>query len=549
MNPTRRSFLLSSALPAVAAAARRPNILLMITDDQGYGDLSLHGNRDLQTPHMDSIAREGVQFTQFQVCPVCSPTRSSLLTGRYNYRTGVVDTYLGRSMMYPDEVTLAEKLSGAGYRTGIFGKWHLGDVYPLRAIEHGFQEALVCTGGGLTQPSDPPGNRYLDPILQHNGKPEKSSGYCTDIFFGAAARFIEENHRRPFFAYVAANAPHEPLEIAESYVAPYRSRGLDDTTAKVYGMVKNIDDNIGKLLGRLKSLGLERDTIVIFMTDNGPQRQRFNAGMRGTKGSVYQGGIRVPFFLRWPAAVKPGSSTSRIAAHIDVFPTLLDACGVSGAGSPKVDGVSLMPLLRGSAARWPDRALFTQWHRGDEPQPFRNCAVRTQRHKLVDGKELYDLEADPAEQHDLAAQSPEIVSRLRESYQRWFADVSATRGYAPPRMILGTSHQNPVTLTRQDWRGEKAGWAADSLGHWEVEIGAAGRYRVTVRLQPSTSAATAHFRFNGVQASAPVAAGAAEASFPGVELQPSKGRLEAWLETGGVRTGALYVDVERKSGG
>ncbi len=548
MKPTRRGFLLSSALPAIAAAPPRPNILFMITDDQGYGDLSLHGNPDLQTPHIDSIARAGVRFTQFQVSPVCSPTRSSLMTGRYNYRTGVVDTYLGRSMMYPDEVTLPEKLAAAGYRTGIFGKWHLGDVYPLRAIDQGFQEALVCTGGGLTQPSDPPGNRYFDPILQHNGNPEKAAGYCTDIFFGAAARFIEENRRRPFFAYVAANAPHEPLEIAESYAAPFRSRGLDDRTAKVYGMVKNIDDNIGKLLGRLKSLGLERDTIVIFMTDNGPQHERFNAGMRGIKGSVYQGGIRVPFFLRWPRAVKPASTSNRIAAHIDVFPTLLEACGVSTAGGPAVDGVSLMPLLRGSPANWPDRTLFTQWHRGDEPQPFRNCAVRTQRHKLVDGNELYDLEADPAEQRDLAAQHPEIVDRMRKSYDRWFADVSATRGYAPPRMILGTSHQNPVTLTRQDWRGEKAGWAADSLGHWEVEVGAAGRYQVTLRLPPSQSAATAHFLFNEVRISASVPPGATQASFPSVELPARKGRFEAWLETSaGAKTGVLYVDVERKS--
>ena len=256
--------------------------------------------------------------------------------------------------------------------------------------------------------------------------------------------------------------------------------GLDDTTAKVYAMVKNLDDNVGRLIAALKRLGLEENTILIFMTDNGPQQPRYNAGMRGRKGTVYQGGIRVPFFVRWPRQFRAGTTVDRIAAHIDVVPTLLEACRVSPPSGAGLDGVSLLPLARGGAPSWPDRTLYFQWHRGDAPEPFRAAAVRSQRYKLVDGKELYDLEKDPAESADIAAANPEIVARMRKSYQAWFQDVSSTRGYDPPRIFLGTRHEDPVRLTRQDWRGPKAGWGADSAGYWEVDVREGGRYRVTL---------------------------------------------------------------------
>lgn len=542
---TRRQLLGAVAAPLVAQTrARRPNVILIISDDQGYGDLSLHGNPHLKTPNLDRIGREGVQFTQFQVCPVCSPTRSSLMTGRYNYRTGVVDTYLGRSMMHPDEVTLPEILGRAGYRTGIFGKWHLGDNYPLRSIDQGFQESVVCTGGGLTQPSDPPGNTYFDPLLKHNGQWRKYKGYCTDIFFEAAARFIEENRARPFFTYLATNAPHDPLQIDEAYVTRFRAMGLDDATAKTYGMVKNIDDNAGRLLDQVTKLGLERDTLVMFLTDNGPQRQRYNAGMRGRKGTVYQGGIRVPCFARWPETLAPGRAVPNIAAHIDLLPTLLEACGVERGEGPPLDGRSLMPLLRGDGAGWPERTLYTQWHRGDEPQLYRACAARTQRYKLLDGKELYDLLEDPGEQRDIGAAHPAIVARMREGYERWFQDVSTSRGYAPPRIQLGTPHENPVTLTRQDWRGPRASWDGDGLGHWEVEVAAAGAYEVTLR-RPGGDAGIAHFQLSGAAHRQPVPKGAGEVRFNGLKLKPGPGKLEAFVQTGETTRGVHYVDVRK----
>ncbi|MEO7649998.1 MAG: arylsulfatase [Bryobacteraceae bacterium] len=539
----RRTFLAAcGAAPLRAQPARKPNVVLILTDDQGYGDLSLHGNDKLKTPNMDSIGKDGLQFTQFHVNPVCSPTRSSMLTGRYYYRTGVVDTYLGRSMMYPDEVTLAEMLGGAGYRTGIFGKWHLGDHYPLRTIDQGFQESVVCTGGGLTQPSDPPGNTYFDPILMHNGKEQKYRGYCTDIFAAAAMEFIEQNKNRPFFAYIPTNAPHAPLQIDESYVAPFRAMGLDDTTARIYGMVANLDENIGRVLAKLKVLNLEQDTIVLFITDNGPQQQRYNAGMRGRKASVYEGGIRVPCFVRWPRMVKAGRKVDRLAAHIDILPTLLEACGVAKpATSPKIDGRSLMPLIRDGKAAWTDRTIYFQWHRGDVPELYRACAARNQRYKLVDGKELYDVEADPAESRNIAAENPAIVASMRKGYEEWFRDMAATRnnGFEPPRIHLGSEFENPVTLTRQDWREEGA------AGHWHVQVARTGRYEVTLRMPAVAAAGEARFRLNGVTLKQPVAKGATSCTFEASTFEAGPGRLEALIQSGSKAAAANYVDVKR----
>ena len=543
---TRRSFLTGACAAAALSAqkTRPPNVLLIMSDDQGYGDLSLHGNSHLQTPNLDSIGRQGVQFTQFHVSPVCSPTRASLLTGRYNYRTGVVDTYLGRSMMHSEEVTLPEVMSRAGYRTGIFGKWHLGDNYPLRSIDQGFQQSLVHTGGGLAQPAGPPGNGYFDPILSRNGRSERHKGYCTDIFTSAAVEFMEQNRSRPFFAYLATNAPHTPLEIDERYVEPFRKAGLDDVTAKVYGMVANLDENAGRLLDSLRKFELEGDTIVVFLTDNGPQQRRYNTGMRGLKGSVYEGGIRVPCFVRWPGRIEAGTKVDRIAAHIDLMPTLLDWCGVRNPDL-KLDGRSLGPLVNVEPATWPDRTLYFQWHRGDEPQPFRASAALQQRYKLVDGKELYDLERDPEESTDIASQHPNVVAGMRKGYEDWFRDVSSTRGYAPPRIHAGTKHENPVTLTRQDWRGPRAGWTEESLGHWEVDVRSGGRYRVTLRMPPSAASGEARFSLNGTSITQTFSAGASEVRFDEVKLRRGSGRLEAILVQASNEIGPHYVDLEK----
>lgn len=548
MHLNRRAFLSLTAAPLLPAANGRPNVILIMSDDQGYGDLSLHGNPHLKTPHIDRIAAEGAQMTQFQVCPVCSPTRSSLLTGRYNYRTGVVDTFLGRSMMDPREVTAAEMFRAAGYRTGIFGKWHLGDNFPMRAIDQGFHQALVHGGGGLAQPADPPpGNTYFDPVLVRNGKQEKVPGYCTDIFFNEAMRFIDSAAGKPFFLYIPTNAPHTPLQVDEKYVAPFRTAGLDDTTAKVYGMCVNLDENIGRLHQYLDTKKLAANTILIFMTDNGPQQRRYNAGMRGLKGTPYQGGIRVPFFLRYPGKVEAGLQLDPIAAHIDVLPTLLAACGVPNKISAKFDGVSHWPALTGAKAEAFDRVIHTQWHRGDEPVIFRNHAARTQQWKLVNGTELFDMKADPAESRDVAAANPDVVARLRKATEEWFRDVASTRGgYAPPRIFIGAAEENPVLLTRQDWRGEKGGWDKDSIGHWEVDVRHRGPYTVRLLFHKAEAAGTAAFRLGSLQLSAPVAAAAESCEWMNVQFPAGAGRIAPVLQFGNRQAGVLYVEIRKQ---
>jgi len=559
---SRRAFLQKAGMAAGAAlvsgartraqdvASRRmPNVILIITDDQGYGDLSCHGNPVLKTPNLDRLHAESTRFTRFHVCPVCSPTRACLMTGRYNYRTGVVDTYIGRSMMHPDEVTIAEAFSQHGYRTGIFGKWHLGDNYPMRAKDQGFQESLVHRGGGLSQPSDPPDSGYFDPVLSRNGTLQKCRGYCTDVFTDAALAFIEANRDRPFFAYLAMNAPHVPLEIDERYVAPYRTAGVGEGAARVYGMIANIDENAGRVMDLLAKRDIERDTIVIFMTDNGAtpaeNAERYNAGMRGWKGSVYEGGIRVPFFIRWPGVLEAGRDIYRIAAHIDVLPTLLALCGAPVPEEVRLDGRSLAPLLLGAGGDWPDRYLFSQWHRGDAPEPFRQCAALNQRYKLVDGKELYDLENDPAEARDIAPDYPRIVQEIRAAYEAWFEDVCSTRGFAPMRIHLGTPHENPTVLTRQDWRNTE-GWDKQHVGHWEVLVATEGEYDLLLQFPPAAEGSKARFRLGDTERSVPLTPGATSCAFESVPLQAGDGQLEAFLEQGGNREGVRYVDVLKK---
>jgi arylsulfatase A-like enzyme len=570
------SFAALAANATGSSGATRPNVVVIITDDQGYGDVGFHGNPRIQTPHLDRLARESTRVEHFYVSPVCAPTRASLMTGRYAYRTGVVDTFLGRAMMHPDEVTLAEMLAAAGYRTGIFGKWHLGDNYPLRSMDQGFQESLVLRGGGIGQPSDPPvpgGGQYMDPVLQHNGRQTRTKGYCTDVFTDAAIEFIAQTRDRPFFVYLAYNAPHAPLQVPESDDLPYKSMDLSpagfpkigqpisprtdpDVTARIYGMVTRIDANLGRLFAKLDALSLTNETIVVFLTDNGPQQPRYNSGMRDRKGSVYEGGIRVPCFIRWPGRFAAGRVVDRIAGAFDIAPTLLDACGVQKPAGVVFDGRSLLPLLRGEAVDWPDRTLFLQWHRGDVPQRFRAFAARSERYKLVrpesstakpveQSLELYDVQNDPFEFHDLSAQNPEVVARLRKSYEAWFDDVERTRHFAPPQIVLGSAHEDPSTLTRQDWRGPRARWDDEALGYWEVAVARSGRFDITLRFSPRASPAQAHFALGNAAAAVDVKPGATECRLESIELADGPGRLEAWLSLGAKSVGVSYVELGR----
>jgi arylsulfatase A-like enzyme len=567
--------LLALTVPTFAAA--QPNILLVITDDQGFGDLGCHGNPVIKTPNVDRFAADAVECTHFYVCPVCSPTRSSLMTGRYNYRTGIVDTSYGRSMMRTDEVTLAALLSAAGYRTGLFGKWHLGDNYPLRPQERGFQEVLMIRGGGIAQPSDPIGSSYLKPIVEHNGKLETHDRYCSDLYTDETIKFIEDSKDKPFFAYVPFNAPHTPLQAPDAETAlytkvdlsaaafpnvgqPFNIRAMPPAQlAKLYGMETNIDTNFGRLLKKLDELNLTRDTIVIFMTDNGPQQGRYNAGLRGLKGTVYEGGIRVPFFIRWPAGqIGNGRKLDMACAHIDVMPTLAAMCGVVPAQDHPVDGLDLGPLLRARQSIPPERTLFFQWHRGDVPERYRACAARGPQFKLVQATgvqlnskveskwELFDLLADPYEQHDLASQKPEIAAKLKGEYEQWFADVTK-KGFDPPRIQIGTPHESPTRLTRQDWRGPRnTDWnGTTGLGYWLVNVPKGGTFDVAIRNKDAKFGSTLRFSMAGVTAEEKIAAGNSVTTFRGLKVPAGDAKLEAWLERGDEMAGVWDVEVKR----
>ncbi len=437
-----------------ADCGKKPNIVIFLVDDQGYGDLACHGNRHVKTPNMDAFAREAVEFTGFRVCPVCAPTRASLMTGRYNFRTGIADVFGKAAIMDAAEVTLAECLKTAGYTTGIFGKWHLGDDSEHGPNAQGFDESLVHRGAAMRQ--------YFNPELLYNGKPEKHNGYCLDIFTDAAIRFIRQNRSKPFFVYLPSNLIHTPLQVVPELAAEFDALGLGDSTKKIYGMLRSVDNSFGRVRSVLKELGLEDDTLLIFTTDNGPCSgsnpvDRFMAGLHGLKGTVYENGIRVPCFMRWPAGFKAPAQVRRLAAHIDVLPTVLEACDISVPDGVKLDGASLMPLLREPSADWPDRTLFFQWDSGQVPRRGHAYAVLTERWKLVqpcgmdlpqqkhirdryaelcrlqgrgersiEGQprhELYDIAADPGETRNVAADHPGMVEKMKKEYDTWFTDV------------------------------------------------------------------------------------------------------------------------------
>jgi arylsulfatase A-like enzyme len=571
-----RIAALTVALGCASPLTAGPNVLVIITDDQGFGDLGVHGNPVIHTPHLDAFTKQSVWLKNFTVCPVCSPTRSSLMTGLYNYRTGVVDTFIGRSMMRPDVPTLPEHLAKAGYRTGLFGKWHLGDNYPMRPDDRGFQETLWLHGGGLAQPADPPGQdpktAYFNPILKRNGRDMKTRGYCTEVFTDAAIQFLTADPSKPFFAYVAYNAPHAPYQVPEEFAARYRKLDLSpagfprvgqpwatpkakaDDIARAYGMIENIDANFGRLLKALDDAMLTENTVVIFLTDNGPGGVRFNAGLRSRKGTVYEGGIRVPCYVRWPGRFEPGRVVGTSTAHIDLTPTLLSLCGVST--SEKFDGRDLSRLLKGEQVEWPDRTLFYQWHRGDAPEKYRAFAARGPRYKLVQAAgvqpatkwkpkyELFDITADPFEQTDLAAKLPDEVTKLKKQYETWFDGVT-TKGFDPPRIVVGSEKENPVRLSRQDWRGPKAGWGPDSEGYWEVRVERAGKYEVTLRSNAKFNESWLGTNEDGYgyKSTAP-----ADHIRKTMTLRKGDNRLRAWVESDGKRRGVNYLDVEYVGG-
>ncbi|MCF0074087.1 arylsulfatase [Dyadobacter sp. CY261] len=563
-----------------AVGGHPPNILLIMTDDQGYGDFGFTGNPHVKTPNIDQLAARSTRLTNFHNSPVCAPTRASLLTGRYHQRTGVHDTYNGGAIMAAEETTLAEILSKNGYKTGIVGKWHLGDNYPFRPSDQGFQYSLIHGGGGVGQPGDFYENfvrtdsSYFNTTLAENDRKVKRQGYCSDIFTDQALEFLREKRSAPFFLYVSYNAPHTPLQLPKKYEDMYKDLAFDTETdrqqdkawakmtdkdkadaRKVYGMATNIDDNVGRILAELKKQGLEENTIVIFVTDNGNQQLRFNAGFRGLKGSAWEGGTRVPFLISGAGLFEADKEVNALTAHIDVLPTVLEAVKVPLPANLKTDGRSVLKTIQGKLAPSP-RTFYNAWNRG-WPEPYRNAAFYRNNFKLVafnaDGDDLhtfglFDMDKDPFEQNNLVQSQPALARQLKKELDSIFTDISNSPNLTPRRIIVGSVHEPVSILTRQDLNGTSMGaWLSDkATGYWNITIARDGYYNLrSIHTSPIAKGTRSLVRVGHVQRSAVAKGDSNAVPIDKVWLKKGDYLVESWFEGQGGVTGPFYVEIAR----
>ncbi len=513
---TRRQLLASPAF--AAAQTKPPNIVLILTDDQGWWDVSRNGNRSIETPVMDRLAAEGVSFQRFYASPVCAPTRASIMTGRYYLRTGIYNTRFGGDTLDASEITIAQLLQARGYRTGLFGKWHLGHYRRFHPDQRGFHRWVGFTQGHV--------ERYFHPDqLLDNGKPVKARGHITDLLTDCAIDFVKDNRERPFFLHLAYNVPHSPNHVENRWTGRYLKKGVPLEDAQIYGMLSHCDENIGRLLRTLDDQGQRDNTLVIFLSDNGGVSKYFKAGLRGQKASAYEGGIRVPCFLRWPGRIAPGTEDKSARAAMDLFPTIAEAAGAPTPKDRPIDGKSLLSPP-------PERALFHIWDRF-QPSLKSNWSITRGRHKLT-RTELFDLEADPSEKVNLAAQQPEAAASLRREFETWLAEVTRGRRFEPAAIEVGRPDENPVEL-HPSWaivKGTNVTWASpggtpskpealpqsgastvnysfagydwDTIdgwrnpgdgAEWKLDVVVAGRYRVRLAYGCRAAASGGRWRF------------------------------------------------------
>ncbi|MBI4873567.1 MAG: arylsulfatase [Acidobacteria bacterium] len=485
----RREFMGAAAMAPLASFQGRPNVIVLLTDDQGYGDLSCHGNPVLKSPELDKLHGESIRFTDFHVAPMCTPTRGQLLSGQDALHNGATSVTAGRALLRRGLPTMADVFSAGGYSTGLFGKWHVGDCYPYRPMERGFQEANYFHGFGMSSVPEFD-NDYFNGRYRHNGISQRFSGYCTDFWFGQAIEWMRarQSRREPFFCYLPTNIPHGPTWVDEKYAAPYRKPGLP---AAFFGMIANLDENVGKLEAFLRTSGLRENTLLIYMTDNGGTGgvPVFNAGMRGRKTQLWEGGHRVPCFVRWPAGRlrKPGGIC--VPAQIqDLLPTLIDLCGLKRPDRAQFDGTSLAGLLKGSADKLADRMMVVQY--GQILKKWESCVIWNQW-RLVNGTELHDIHADPGQKNDVAAGNAGVVKKMRDHYEQWWDRVEpGLREFAP--ISIGAAQANPVTLTSSDWEevycdnmnNLLSGAGGPQGGPWSVFVERDGEYEIALRRWP-----------------------------------------------------------------
>jgi arylsulfatase A-like enzyme len=497
---SRRDFLkgtcaglLAAVVPSGGRAAQtdeHPNVVVILSDDQGWGDLSVHGNVNLETPNIDSVARAGALFDRFFVCPVCAPTRAELLTGRYHSRGGVHGVSTGAERLNLDEKTIGDTFKAARYATAAFGKWHNGTQYPYHPNARGFDEYYGFCSGHWGQ--------YFDPVLEHNGKIVRGKGFITDDLTNHALAFIEQNKGRPFFCYLPYNTPHSPFQVPDRFYEKFRNHPIEmrnrdpkaeqlDRTRCALAMCENIDWNVGRVLRKLDELKLSEKTIVVYFSDNGPNSWRWNDRMKGRKGSTDEGGVRVPCAIRWPGRIKPGTKIPQIAGAIDLLPTLADIAGIPVVSTKPLDGVSLKPLVLGRAENWPDRMIFTH-QRG-------RVSVRTQRYRLDNTGKLFDMKTDPGQYRDISKDNPQVAARLRRAVEQWKQEVLGESpkddrpfpvGYPEfPTTILpardGVTYGNVKRSARAPNCSFFTNWlSTDDKITWEVEVANSGKYQAVI---------------------------------------------------------------------
>lgn len=443
---------------------KKPNILFILTDDQGWGDMSSHGNDIIETPNLDLLSQNGTEFDRFYVSPLCAPTRASLLTGRYHLKTGATSVSNGLEIMDTEEETIAEVFKNNGYKTGIFGKWHNGSHFPNRPTDQGFDEFIGFCAGHWSN--------YFDTKLDSNNTEIQSTGFITDYLTDKAIDFIDRNKEEPFLCYVPYNAPHSPFQLPDSYFDKYKAKGLDNKLASVYGMVDNVDFNIGRLLAKLESEGLAENTIIIFMSDNGPNGARYNGVMKGVKGHVDEGGVRVPSIINWPNKIAKGRKIDGLAAHIDWLPTLKELCGIEQEPKKEIDGISLANVLLNEEIEIPERDVFSHVAHLEKELKTKPGALRTGEKLMVfkgDTPELYFLDSDPSQKNDISADNTTLTESLYNKYISWFKESS--KNYQAVKPIVVNTDYIELPAYEAQFSGnlryeEGHGWAHDWLKNW-----------------------------------------------------------------------------------